>query len=173
MARWLSKRPRNPRINVIITMGKITMARMVCEVKMVKVHGARPSLTLEMFRRRVRIVIKAIMIVKITSQKKCRSHHCGDHRGAMCSHPPMLDEIASNQQQDCVGAIQRGIDLRENSVLRQNLHYAAGLVVRRFTRKKHNPNMKSVNRASAAIEAGSDKTVGLSGYRSTRKASTP
>src|ERR1700677_4906764 len=104
------------------------------------------------------------MIVKITSQKKCRSHYCGDHRRAMRSHSPMLDEIATNQQQDCVGAIQSGIDLRESSILRQNLHYAAGLVVRPFTRKKHSPNRKRVNAVSMALEAGSGDTVGLSGY---------
>ena len=52
---------------------------------------------------------------------------------------------------------------RESRVLWQNLHHAAGLVERRFTRKKHSPNMKIVNSASAAMEAGSGNTVGLSG----------
>jgi hypothetical protein len=61
------------------------------------------------------------------------------------------------------GSIQVGIDHWEDRVLRRNLHHAVGLVERRFTRKKHNPNMKIVNRASAAIEAGNDSTVGLSG----------
>ena len=39
MARWRSKRSRKARLRVIITIGKIVIARMVWDVKIVKYTG--------------------------------------------------------------------------------------------------------------------------------------
>src|SRR5580692_10064821 len=107
------------------------------------------------------------VIVQITHEKNARRSQRRDHDNAVSGHMSALDETASHQQQHGAGAIQAGVNRWETSELRRNLHHAAGLVVRRFTRKKHSPNMKIVNRVSMPIEAGSGNTVGLSGYRST------
>jgi hypothetical protein len=71
------------------------------------------------------------------------------------------NQAAPNQQQDRAGSVQTSDQSREVSVLLGN--HAAGLVVRRFTIKKDNPNMTAANKPSADIETAREASVGLAG----------
>ena len=79
----------------------------------------------------------------------------------------------SHDQQHGTGAVERGIDDREDGVICRTLHHAAGLVVRRFTITNAKLNIKSENKTSVAMEAGSGNTAGLAGWSKFRNASTP
>src|SRR6266852_1316291 len=132
-----------------------------------EIHRSRPSLTLKVHRSNVP------MVVKVESKKQRRREHGGQHQGAMRGHSSQLDLPVRGHQQYCAGAVECGVDHRKDSVLCWVLHHAAGLVVRRFTIRKASPNMKSENSTSVAIEATSENSPWLAGYKRSRSASTP
>src|SRR5580698_3172983 len=116
-------------------------------------------------------VPNVIMKVQIARQKQSGGSHGGNHANAMGGHFATHNQAAANQQQNRAGSVQTSDQGREVGILLGN--HAAGLVLRRFTIKKDNPNMTAANNPSAIIETGREVSVGLAGYSSPRNASTP
>src|SRR5580698_10737592 len=116
-------------------------------------------------------VPNVIMKVQIARQKQSGGSHGGNHASAMGGDFATHNQAAANQQQNRAGSVQTSDQGREVGVLLGN--HAAGLVVRRLTIKKDNPNMANAKMPSAAIDTGKEVSTGLAGYNSPRNASTP
>ena len=58
---------------------------------------------------------------------------------------------------------QQSTIIWEDGELLRNLDYAAGFMVRRFTKMKANPNIKAENRTRVAIDSVNGNTVELVG----------
>ncbi len=157
--------------------GTIAAARMVCEIENREIDRAGPALSLKTYRADMGV------IVEVASKKKWTSSQRGQHEGAMGGHASALDEAAADEKQHGARAVERALmpgkmaylprvaGVRKRSRFLAPLgmtrmeaaDHAAGLVVRRFTITKHNPNMKSVNKTSVASDSGKENVVGLAG----------
>ena len=83
---------------------------------------------------------------------------------------PRLDLVVRRHQEHRAGAVERGIDDRENRELWRNRHHTAGLVLRRFTIRNASPNMNSEKSTNVAREAVSENSPWLAGYIRSRSA---
>jgi len=134
-----------------------------------KVQRTRPSSASEVHRPHMKV------IVEVTAEKNGGGHEGSDHGCAMPGHDAALDEVVSDGEQDCGGAVQRGIEWREDAVVDLQSVQAAGWVVLRFTITNAAQKIATVNIARIRREVPSENwfIAAVAGKRAVRSTSSP